>query len=116
MEVGRVCPIMVFETSLGADFNQLITDPEGPGRLLRIQYYTQTIGGGGSYFDDDVSLSKSGSDVWASGIILPVQGKEGTNEALLMEQGLLSQNSVRLYVNGSLSLSGTFKVGLGFNY
>lgn len=100
---------MTFESELGKDFSDLITSH---GRIIRFRYFTKAFPGGGSYFDDDTTLS-SPSDVWASGFILPGLGENVSVDPQLREQGLLQDTDMRLYVNGSITTSGTFKVGLG---
>ena len=101
------------------DFDNLVNSR---GQILRIKYYTETIGGGGSYYDDDGTLSKSGNDVWTSGIVQNIGeggfGGKGagfrSHEAFLLEQGKLLANDQRLYLTGSHDMSGAgIKFGLG---
>ena len=79
---------------------------------VRLKYYN-TSWGAGSYYDDDVSLTKSGNDLWCSGIILPVSNTQGSNDAILLEQGKILTNDTKLYIKGSISTSGIIKIGLG---
>ena len=98
-------------SELQADFNNLVNSR---GQIIRIKYYTQTILGAGSYYDDQISLSQSGSNLWTSGIIQSIGGKTSSDEALLMEQGKILMGDKRLYIAGSLSTSGAaIKIGLG---
>ena len=113
---------MVTSSGLITDFNNLINST---GQILRIKRYTQTILGGGSSYDDDISLSHmTGSDTWTSGVVQNIGGGGGfgqvggggfnSNEAFLMEQGKLLAGDKRLYVAGSHEFSGAaFKIGLG---
>lgn len=83
------------------------------GQPIEIRYYSQTIG---SVWDDEVTLSQSGTSLWASGIVLPVTGKQGTAEAILMEQGKLIDGDKRLYVDGTIGFIGSefqVKIQLG---
>lgn len=69
------------------------------GNQIRIRYYYQTVG---SVWDDDVSLSISGT-LWTSGVIFPINSKEGSEDANLISQGLIGTNDKKIYVNGSLN-------------
>lgn len=101
---------MVDPSSIGADFASVLSEA---GLPLRFRYFTKAYPGGGSYYDDDVTLTQSGSDLWISGVVQPIQEPKGNVEAGLFQQGLLTTNDVRLYVAGSIGTSGTWKVGLG---
>ena len=101
---------MTFTSQLGADFHQTI---KMIGLPLRIKYYNTTYPGAGSYYDDDRTLSQSGSDLWISGVIMPVRAKEGSDEAYLMSQGRILMEDKALYINGSISVSGIFQIGVG---
>ena len=64
---------------------------------VRIKYYCNSFGAG-SYYDDDVSVTQSGSDLWISGTILPVKNSQGSNDAILLEQGKILYNDPKLYI------------------
>lgn len=74
------------------------------GTPVMIQYFTSTIG---SVWDDDVSLSQSGANFWTSGIVLPLGQGPGNADAMLVEQGKLMEGDLKLYLHGSLFLTGS---------
>lgn len=92
---------MSVSTNLSAGFSKLL---EKAGKPVRIKYYSQTIG---SVWDDDVVLAQSGGDVWVTGIVLPLSTREGSQEQVLVQQGKLTTNDTKLYVNGSISFAGS---------
>ena len=98
--------------SIVSDFQTGVQEALKFGQLCRIKYYN--IGyGAGSYYDDDVSYSQSGTDLWISGVILPISNSRGSSDAVLLEQGLIKTNDTKLYIEGEVSTSGTIKIGLG---
>ena len=84
------------------------------GKPIRVRYFSETIG---SVYDDEVTLTEvTGSEVWTSGIVMPLSNKYGSEDVILAEQGKLTTQDQRLYVNGSLDFTGTgsyFKVKIG---
>jgi len=80
------------------------------GTALRLKYYNFTVAGAGSSYDDDVSLTLSGT-AWGSGLIIPV-GTRGI-DAFLMEQGKILQDDSKFYILGNLQTSGIIKLGIG---
>jgi len=74
------------------------------GDQIRIRYFTGSIG---SVWDDDKRLVKSGADLWTSGVVLPINTYRGSTDSLLMEQGLLTTADKRLFIHGSLFLTGS---------
>ena len=104
---------MVSVAELRSDVNSLLNSR---GQIIRIRTYTQTIvGGAGSYYDSAVTLSASGSQVWTSGLQQEVgQGRRSSYDAVLVQQGLLRDHDIKLYVAGSHSFSGAaIKIGIG---
>ncbi len=98
--------------SIISDFQNGVAEALTFGQLLRIKYYNVGYGAG-SYYDDDVTLTQSGSDYWTSGVILPINGTRGSNDAILLEQGKVTTNDTKLYIDGSINTSGVIKIGLG---
>jgi hypothetical protein len=94
------------------DFQTGVNEALKFGQQIRIKYYN-TIFGAGSYYDDNITLSKSGSDLWTSGVILPISQSRGSSEAVLLEQGKLFVNDTKLYIQGTVNTSGELKIGLG---
>lgn len=83
------------------------------GLPIKIQYFTQTTG---SVYDDSGPLVKSGTDLWVSGAVFPLRTTEGSDDAVLLQQGLLQNKDKKLYVNGSIVFAGvnqTVKIQLG---
>jgi hypothetical protein len=69
--------------SIVSDFQEGVSEALTFGQLIRIKYYN--IGyGAGSYYDDDITLTQSGVDYWCSGVILPINGTRGSNDAILL--------------------------------
>jgi len=94
------------------DFQNGVNEALKFGQQLRIKYYNVGFGAG-SYYDDDVALTQSGVDYWASGVILPIANARGSSDAVLLEQGKILMNDTKLYIDGSINTSGTIKIGLG---
>jgi hypothetical protein len=102
---------MVQATELQTDFQALANDI---GLPIRIKYYSLTFSG--ADYDSTGYLTQSGNNVWVSGVVQPMGGKNSSEDYKLLEQGRILLNDSKLYVNGSVSLipvSGIVKVGLG---
>ena len=74
------------------------------GTQLRIRYYNPVFD---DVYDEATKITQSGTDLWISGIVFPVHGKEGSTESVLMSQGKLIDSDKKLYVNGSLIFTST---------
>ena len=89
---------------------ELLTDATNTintyGESIRFRKFTVTINSGS--YDSDQLLT-SGADTWTSGIIQPI----GRSEFNLVQQGLLLTNDLKVYVDGSVNVSGTFRIGIG---
>jgi hypothetical protein len=72
------------------------------GRPVLIRYYSQVVG---SVWDDETTLTQSAGS-WVSGIVFPIQAATGTTENLLVEQGKLNSEDLRLFVEGSVAWTG----------
>ncbi len=101
---------MTLNTELPTDFINFV---EQYGDYIRLQVYTQSYSGG--EYDDKNYLTKSGTDLWTRGIVQPVRGKFGSDEAKLMEAGKLVHDDSRIYLPGSYrdSLTVFTKIGIG---
>ncbi len=99
--------------TLSLGFNNIISKA---GKPVRIRYFSEVAG---SVWDDEVTLTEvTGSEVWTSGVVMPLSAKYGSEDVILVEQGKLSNQDQRLYVNGSLDFTGlgsNFKVKIGLN-
>ncbi len=99
-------------TTYSADFTNGVLEALNYGQQLRVRYYIPSWGAG-SYYDDDITLSRSGTDLWISGVVLPINQSRGSNDAVLLEQGKVLTNDTKLYIQGSVDTSGIIKIGLG---
>ena len=93
------------------DFQNGVTEALDFGQQLRFRYFN--VSDIGEYYDDDIRLTKSGTDLWTSGVILPINGEKGSNDAVLLEQGKILTNDTKIYITGTINTSGTWRVGLG---
>ena len=84
------------------------------GEPIRFKYYTSTQNAT-DYYDDDVTLTQSGTNTWCSGLVQPIDQTRGSADAFLLQQGKVLMNDSKLYVLGSVQTSGLgpIKVGLG---
>ncbi len=78
---------------------------------MRFRYFS--VSGASTDYDDNVTLSRSGSDVWTSGLLQPLSNSKASNDAFLMEQGKVLMDDKKLYVLGTVDTSGTMKIGMG---
>jgi len=70
------------------------------GQVFRIQYFTSTVG---SVWDDQRTLTQSGTDLWVSGVWQELVDKPETSEdAVLIEQGRLSYHDSRLIISSDV--------------
>ena len=97
--------------------NELRTDIEeilSYGRQLRFKFYTLSYVSGNAY-DDDVTYTQSGNDLWVSGLVQPIDKKPFGTDATLLQQGKIKIDDKKLYVLGTTQTSGLapVKIGLG---
>lgn len=83
------------------------------GSIIRIRYFNKAFAAGSWSYDDEITLSQSGSDFWTSGVVQPIRDARGSHEAELLQQGLIRINDSKLYVIGTVNTSGTWRVGIG---
>ncbi len=86
---------------LAAGFQGLI---DRAGLQIRVRYFTSVIG---SVYDDTVSLSQSGTDLWTSGIVQSIDEGRGSVDAILIEKGKLVDQDRKLFTAGSLTIIGS---------
>jgi len=94
-----------------ADVSADVTEILRNGDQCRFRHFTGSVANTG--FDDDQVLSKSGNDIYTSGVNLPINTKEGSADAILLEQGKIKQTDMKLYVEGTIETSPIMKIGLG---
>ena len=92
---------MTAQQKFAGAFNNIINRVGTP---IKIQRFTSTIG---SVWDDDVTLTQTGGDIWTSGVVLPLSHQRGSSESVLLEQGKLIENDRKLFIHGSLILTGS---------
>lgn len=97
-------------TKAVTDFGKMLTID---GQKVRFRYFTIAYPNSGSGYDDTTTLTTSGSDLWVSGVVQPVTGPKGNDEAALWEQGRIIFGDNRLYVPGNVSTSGLWKAWIG---
>ena len=71
------------------------------GTQISVSYYTPTIG---SIYDEATSLAESGTRIWTSGIVFALD-PNSTTDSVLIQQGKLADNDLKLYTHGSLLLT-----------
>ena|SRR3990167_4850753 len=107
---------MALGDDLALDFNNFLRDANNITSLARVRYFSLTVGSG---YDDQVTLTKSGADVFISGLFMPIDSaNKGDN--LLLEQGIVRQGDSKFYFAGSINLipAGSeilVRIGLGSN-
>jgi len=74
------------------------------GVPIRMKYFTIDTG---SIYDDDVIYTQSGTDLWTSGIVLPIDTSRGSWDSILLEQGKIIENDTKLFCHGSLLFTGS---------
>jgi hypothetical protein len=101
---------MTFVSELKTSVNEILQY----GERVRLRYFTQSYGAG-SYYDDDVSYVQSGTDIYTSGLICPIDTKLGGYDALLLQQGKILYDDKKVYVIGDIQTSGLSPIKLGMN-
>lgn len=92
-------------SSLRTDFAQILAY----GELCRFRYFS--VSGANAGYDDNVTLTISGTDQWVSGLVQPF--RQSSNDPLVLAQGKDRQADIHLFVDGGVQTSGTFRVGIG---
>lgn len=92
----------IFNNGLRFIFNQ-------GGLLNQINIISYSISG--ADYDDQVTQTLTGSRV-ISGLVFPVESKQGSQEALLLNQGKLLTKDKVLYT-GSFTISGNLLIEIG---
>lgn len=76
------------------------------GTSIRIRYYDQIYD---DIYDEPISLSQSGTDLWTSGVVFSLNTREGSSDSVLLQQGKLIESDKKIYVNGSLLFTGSIQ-------
>lgn len=97
----------VAQTILSRGMNYLF-DASNKTSISLINFYVS-----GNDYDDALTQTMTGSS-WVSGLIFPIRSKMGSDEAMLMEQGILSTQDKILFLNGNIPLNSSGLVlGIG---
>ncbi len=73
------------------------------GTQLRIRYYNPVYD---DTYDEETELVLD-SEIWVSGIVLPVNSREGSSDSVLLQQGKVIDSDKKIYVNGSVAFAGS---------
>jgi len=98
-------------TNIGSYFKDAFAETVKYGQQVRFKYYDTSFGAG-SYYNDDATLTYSGT-TWESGVVQPLDKSQGSSEAMLVQQGQLLTDDSKVYIAGAVQTSGTMKIGLG---
>jgi len=99
---------MTIVSELSQDFNSVLKY----GEQIMFNYYNVSYGAG-SYYDDDVTYTQSGNDLWTSGLVQPIDTRTGGYDALLLQQGKITLDDKKVYINGSIQTSGIGPLKIG---
>ena len=88
------------------EFSRIVTDYGVP---MRIRYFVPS--GGSTVYDDDMTLTKSGNDLWVSGVYQNFGNSAA--DAVLREQGKILQDDTKIYLLGTVNTSGVWRIGIG---
>lgn len=94
---------MSVSSKLQSGFNKIL---DRAGDQIRIRYYDISTG---SVWDDDTTLTQSGTDLWTSGVIQAIKSVGGSSESVLMEEGKLTNADKRLYLFGTVATTGSIQ-------
>ena len=80
------------------------------GTLCRIRYFN--VGSFTGSYGDIQTLIQSGTDLYCSGLPFPISSNSAS-EAAMLEQGVVTTDDRIVFLNGLISVSGFFKIGIG---
>jgi hypothetical protein len=98
---------MSFMTDLRDDAKSIISY----GQQIRIRHYTGSVSNTG--WDDNQTFVKSGTDVWTSGLLFPLNSQQSSNDAVLIERGFLKTSDKSCFVAGDTATTNVMKIGIG---
>ena len=82
---------MVFSIAPFAnDGFRFLLDSSVPSIIKLVNYQISGIGNASGLYDDEITQIQTGSTTM-SGLVFPMRGKSGSNEALLLQQGILKE-------------------------
>ncbi len=80
-------------------------------QIIRIKHLIGSVSN--TDFDDAQVMTQSGNDVYTSGICFPIKATRGSTDAVLLEQGRITQNDKKIYIAGDVATTDIMKIGLG---
>lgn len=95
--------------------SQLITELTpliNSGKPVMLRHFTVGFGAG-SYYDDNRTLSKSGNDVWVSGLHAPLNMRFGSQDSQFLMQGRVKIGDSKLYLLGNTETTDFMKLSIG---
>ncbi len=96
-------------SGIRADFTKAIDY----GTMCVFRYFNAPSVAGSTYDDNVSAVTASGTDLYESGLHVPVSTKKGSFDSVLLEQGKINHNDSILYFRGTVSTSGLWKVHVG---
>ena len=83
------------------------------GTPIRLKYVIGSVAT--NEYDNYTVLTTSGTDVWTTGLKLPITTRDMTSstQPANMEQGVLKHDDSKLYLLGNINVSGTIQIGIG---
>src|SRR3990167_10390423 len=92
---------MTTRQKLAAGYQKIL---DRAGIRIRVQYFNQVYD---DVYDDASVLVQSGGDLWTSGVVFPLSNNPGHSDSILLEQGKLINSDSKIYLHGSLLLTGS---------
>ena len=99
---------MTFYDQMQGEMDRILAET---GQPMRIRHYTGSVAT--TDYDDAQVLTQSGTAVWTSGTILAIKDVEGSEEAVLIQQGKIKTTDKKIYVKGNIETTSTMKIGVG---
>ena len=84
---------------------------EKRGQAVRFRYFNETFNTGS--YDSDSVLTQSGTDLWVSGFPQSLATTQGSDDSVLLQQGKILTNDLKLYVQGEIDTETIFKLQIG---
>lgn len=78
------------------------------GEIVRFRFYD--VSGATTNYDDDTTYTLSGTSVTATGLTQPIDETRGSADAILLQEGRLLRDDIKMYVDGTTATSGLWKV------
>lgn len=96
--------IAVTVSGVRTDFRQMLKY----GEIVRFQYFSTS--GANANYDDETVLTVSGTAITASGLTQPLDDTRGSADAILLQEGRLLRDDIKMYVDNTVNTSGMWNV------